>query len=57
MDLDDARTIGRRIRQVRKSRDKPLLVIAGLAGPALCGLRIPAATMAAPPEHLCLPRH
>ena len=32
MDPDDARTIGRRVRQVRKSRDKPLPVIAGPAG-------------------------
>lgn len=33
MDVDDdARTIGRRLRQIRKSRDKPLVVIAGLAG-------------------------
>jgi transcriptional regulator with XRE-family HTH domain len=29
---DDAGTIGRRLRQVRKSRDKSLVVIAGLAG-------------------------
>jgi transcriptional regulator with XRE-family HTH domain len=32
VDLDDARTIGRRVRQVRKSRGKPLPVVAGLAG-------------------------
>ncbi|MGH3717638.1 MAG: helix-turn-helix domain-containing protein [Pseudonocardiaceae bacterium] len=33
MDVDDkARTIGRRLRQIRKSRDKSLVVIAGLAG-------------------------
>ncbi|MBV9139403.1 MAG: helix-turn-helix transcriptional regulator [Pseudonocardiales bacterium] len=32
MDLDDARTIGRRVRQIRKSRAKSLVVIAGLAG-------------------------
>ncbi|MGH3833679.1 MAG: helix-turn-helix domain-containing protein [Pseudonocardiaceae bacterium] len=31
MDVD-ARTIGRRLRQIRKSRDKSLVVIAGLAG-------------------------
>jgi transcriptional regulator with XRE-family HTH domain len=29
---DEARTIGRRVRQVRKSRDKSLRVLAGLAG-------------------------
>jgi len=29
---DDASTIGRRVRQVRKSRDKPLPVIVGPAG-------------------------
>ncbi|MBV8996285.1 MAG: helix-turn-helix transcriptional regulator, partial [Pseudonocardiales bacterium] len=29
---DEARTIGRRLRQIRKSRDKSLVVIAGLAG-------------------------
>jgi len=32
VDLDDARTIGRRVRQIRKSRRKPLPVVAGLAG-------------------------
>ncbi len=31
MDVEDARTIGRRIRQVRKSRRKSLVVVAGLA--------------------------
>ncbi len=32
MDADDTRTIGRRIRGIRKARDKSLRVIAGLAG-------------------------
>jgi transcriptional regulator with XRE-family HTH domain len=32
VDVEDARTIGRRLRQIRKSRGKPLVVIAGLAG-------------------------
>ncbi|MGH3886703.1 MAG: helix-turn-helix domain-containing protein [Pseudonocardiaceae bacterium] len=32
MDVEDARTIGRRLRQIRKSRKKSLVVIAGLAG-------------------------
>ncbi len=32
VDLDDARTIGRRVRQTRKSRGKALVVVAGLAG-------------------------
>ncbi len=32
MDAEDARTIGRRIRWIRKARDKSLRVIAGLAG-------------------------
>jgi len=32
VDLDGARTIGRRVRQIRKSRGKPLAVVAGLAG-------------------------
>ncbi|MGH3933536.1 MAG: helix-turn-helix domain-containing protein [Pseudonocardiaceae bacterium] len=32
MDVEEARTIGRRLRQIRKSRDKSLVVIAGLAG-------------------------
>jgi transcriptional regulator with XRE-family HTH domain len=32
MDADDTRTIGRRIRRIRKARDKSLQVIAGLAG-------------------------
>ncbi|MGH3998739.1 MAG: helix-turn-helix domain-containing protein [Pseudonocardiaceae bacterium] len=32
MDTEDARTIGRRLRQIRKSRGKSLVVIAGLAG-------------------------
>jgi transcriptional regulator with XRE-family HTH domain len=32
VDVDDARTIGRRLRQIRKSRGKSLVVIAGLAG-------------------------
>ncbi|MGH8572766.1 MAG: helix-turn-helix domain-containing protein, partial [Gammaproteobacteria bacterium] len=32
MDAEDARTIGRRLRQIRKSRKKSLVVIAGLAG-------------------------
>lgn len=29
---DDARTIGRRVRQIRHSRGKSLVVVAGLAG-------------------------
>jgi transcriptional regulator with XRE-family HTH domain len=32
VDVDDARTIGQRLRRIRKARDKPLVVIAGLAG-------------------------
>jgi transcriptional regulator with XRE-family HTH domain len=32
VDVEEARTIGRRARQIRKSRNKSLLVIAGLAG-------------------------
>jgi transcriptional regulator with XRE-family HTH domain len=32
VDVEDARTIGRRLRQIRKARDKSLVVIAGLAG-------------------------
>ena len=32
MDAEDARTIGRRIRRIRKARDKSLRVVAGLAG-------------------------
>ncbi|MGH3913004.1 MAG: helix-turn-helix domain-containing protein, partial [Pseudonocardiaceae bacterium] len=32
MDSDEVRTIGRRLRQIRKSRDKSLQVIAELAG-------------------------
>ena len=32
MDIEDARTIGQRLRQIRKSRDKSLRVIAGLSG-------------------------
>ena len=32
MDVEDARTVGRRLRQIRKSRKKSLVVIAGLAG-------------------------
>ncbi|MGH3793010.1 MAG: helix-turn-helix domain-containing protein [Pseudonocardiaceae bacterium] len=32
MDAEEARTIGARLRQTRKRRDKPLVVIAGLAG-------------------------
>ncbi|MGH3814313.1 MAG: helix-turn-helix domain-containing protein, partial [Pseudonocardiaceae bacterium] len=32
VDVEDARTIGRRLRQIRKSRKKSLVVIAGLAG-------------------------
>ncbi|MBV9312607.1 MAG: helix-turn-helix transcriptional regulator [Pseudonocardia sp.] len=32
MDLDDARTIGRRLRRIRQARGKSLRVIAGLAG-------------------------
>jgi Helix-turn-helix domain len=32
VDVEDARTIGPRLRQIRKSRDKSLVVIAGLAG-------------------------
>ncbi|MBV9013226.1 MAG: helix-turn-helix domain-containing protein [Pseudonocardiales bacterium] len=32
MDVDDARTIGRRVRQIRLSRGKSLRVVAGLAG-------------------------
>ncbi|MGH3696244.1 MAG: helix-turn-helix domain-containing protein [Pseudonocardiaceae bacterium] len=32
MDLDDARTIGRRLRLIRKVRRKSLVVVAGLAG-------------------------
>jgi transcriptional regulator with XRE-family HTH domain len=32
MDADEARTIGRRVRQLRKARRKPLQVVAGLAG-------------------------
>lgn len=32
MEAEDARTIGRRVRQIRRARDKSLAVIAGLAG-------------------------
>jgi transcriptional regulator with XRE-family HTH domain len=32
VDVEEARTIGRRLRQIRKSRGKSLVVIAGLAG-------------------------
>lgn len=32
MDVEQARTIGQRVRQIRKARDKSLAVIAGLAG-------------------------
>ncbi len=32
MDVEDARTIGRRLYQIRKSRDKSLRVVAGLSG-------------------------
>lgn len=32
MDLDDARTMGRRLRRIRKSRRKSLVVVAGLTG-------------------------
>jgi len=32
VNAEDARTIGRRLRQIRKSRGKSLVVIAGLAG-------------------------
>jgi transcriptional regulator with XRE-family HTH domain len=32
VNADDARTIGARLRQIRKSRGKSLAVIAGLAG-------------------------
>ncbi len=32
MDLDDARTIGQRLRRIRKGRRKSLVVVAGLAG-------------------------
>jgi transcriptional regulator with XRE-family HTH domain len=32
VDVEDARTIGRWLRQIRKSRGKSLVVIAGLAG-------------------------
>lgn len=32
MDAEEARTIGRRVRQVRRNRDKSLRVVAGLAG-------------------------
>jgi transcriptional regulator with XRE-family HTH domain len=32
VEVEDARTVGRRLRQIRKSRRKPLVVVAGLAG-------------------------
>ncbi|MGH3870433.1 MAG: helix-turn-helix domain-containing protein [Pseudonocardiaceae bacterium] len=32
MDLDDSRTIGQRLRRIRKARGKSLVVVAGLAG-------------------------
>ncbi len=32
MDEEEARTIGRRVRQIRKARRKSLVVIAGLSG-------------------------
>jgi hypothetical protein len=32
VDVDEARTIGRQVRQIRDSRGKSLRVIAGLAG-------------------------
>ncbi|HET9258172.1 MAG TPA: helix-turn-helix transcriptional regulator [Pseudonocardiaceae bacterium] len=36
--LDDARTIGRRLRRIRKARDKSLTVIAGLSGMSIATL-------------------
>lgn len=32
MDVGDARTIGARLRQIRRARDKSLRVVAGLSG-------------------------
>jgi len=32
VDLDDARTIGQRLRRIRKGRRKSLVVVAGLTG-------------------------
>jgi hypothetical protein len=44
---DDARTIGRRVRQIRHSRRKSLVVIAGLAG--MSKSESPASNAANPP--------